>query len=360
MKADSHMYAVIMAGGRGERFWPLSTHRRPKQFIDLFGGQTLIAQAAERLRGFISPDHIFVITNRSLIKASSAVMPWLPPANIIGEPFGRDTAAAVALGAALVKRRDPDAALCILAADHIIGPHKIFQAALRRGMQHAMRTGELITIGIKPRSPNTGFGYIETSGPARGGFMPVRRFVEKPDASTARRYLKAGNYYWNSGMFIWSVNAIEAALAQYRPQLVPVVQRLSVLNPGTRAFNTALTAEYGKLERISIDYAVMEKARNIAMMKGDFDWDDVGSWNALANHFKPDANGNIVIGPSVSEDMHDSMILSEGPVTALLGVRDLVVVSTGSATLVCHRDRAQDIKTLIKAIRELPDGKKLL
>lgn len=360
MPAHNHYFAVIMAGGRGERFWPLSTAGRPKQFIKLFGGTSLLSQAVARLEGLVPARNIVIITTRALEAATAREVPAVPRGNIVGEPVGRDTAAAVALGTALIKRRDPQAVFCVLAADHLIGPRRAFQRALREGLAMAQRTGALVTIGIKPSSPSTGFGYIAAGVelPAKGrvSFFRVRQFVEKPDLRRARRFMRAGNYFWNSGMFLWSVRAIETAIREHRPQLAPLLDRIAKCAPGTRAFAASIDREYAQLDRISIDYAVMEHARNILVMPGTFAWDDVGAWTSVANHFKTDQGGNIILGPGLMRDTRNALVVSDGPVTALLGVKDVIVVSTGKATLVCARKRAQDVKQLLALIRAHPRG----
>ncbi|MCX6996258.1 MAG: mannose-1-phosphate guanylyltransferase, partial [Kiritimatiellaeota bacterium] len=276
-------YAVILAGGRGERFGPASTARRPKQLLALVGAQTLLAQAVERLNGLIAPRNIFVITSRELVQAARTAAPALPPRQIVGEPLGRDTAAAIALGAGLIAARDPQAAFCVLTADHIIGDRPRFRRTLRAGLALAGRADVLIAIGMKPESPSTGFGYIEAGAPLGGRdgllFRRARRFVENPDRATAARYGASGRYFWNSGIFIMSVPTLERALARHRPQLLPLMARVKKARRAGQ-LAVALAAEYPRLEKISVDYALMEKADNLVMLRGEFPWDDAGSWPA--------------------------------------------------------------------------------
>ncbi len=349
-------YAVILAGGRGERFWPLSTSSRPKQLLSLVGEETLMAQAVHRLEGLIPPERIFVITNTDLVDATCAAVPEVPAGQIIGEPMGRDTAAAVALGAVLVKARDPDAAFCVLTADHIIKDMDGFRNTLRAGLHIARNQDVLITIGMEPRGPSTGYGYIEAGESEYeedgGSFLKAKRFVEKPDAETAEQYVKSGRYYWNSGMFIWSVSSVEQGMRQHRPKLADMMNRLSSQVGGT-GFLEAVRHEYEQLDKISIDYALMEKADNIVMAKGIFDWDDVGSWPALENHFKADQAGNVVIGESEGLDAGANIVYSKNRLTALLGVDNLVVVQAEGVTLICAKDRAQDIKKLVEQVRKV-------
>ena len=352
---DTKRYAVILAGGRGERFWPLSTSKRPKQLLNLVGEGTLLAQAVNRLAGLIPPERVLVITNADLVEASCAAAPMLPRGNVIGEPIGRDTAAAVALAAALVKARDPEAVFAILTADQVIGDIALFQTTLRTSLDIAASHRHLVTMGIAPTQPSTAFGYIER-GPLqeeREGcrYFNAVRFVEKPNLERAQDYLASGRYLWNSGMFIWSVRSIEDALRKHRPVLGELVAEFADAARAGRLAET-LARVYPTLEKISIDYAVMEKADNILVAEGRFSWDDVGSWTALENHFPKDAAGNVVVGESATYDAAGNIVYSRDRVTALVGVRDLVVVQADGVTLVCHRDQAQNIKKLIEVVRQ--------
>jgi mannose-1-phosphate guanylyltransferase len=350
---NSKPYAVILAGGRGERFWPASTSRTPKQLLALAGGKPLLMQAVERLRGLIPPDRIFIVTNRDFVPAMRRAVP-LPRENIVGEPVGRDTAAAIAVGAALVKARDPRAAFCVLTADHVIGDLALFRRTLRACLARAGKDDILITIGIRPTEPSTGFGYIETKaqGVREDGvrFLPAQRFVEKPDLAKATRYCASGRFFWNSGMFVWSVRSFEAALARHRPSLVALMRRLG-RTAGTGHFTAALEREYRGIEKISVDYALMEKARNIVMAVGEFAWDDVGSWPALDRHLPRDSNRNVAVGRVEVLDSSDNVVISQDRLTALLGVRGLVVVHAGPVTMICPRERAQDVKKLVEKLK---------
>jgi mannose-1-phosphate guanylyltransferase len=346
-------YAVIMAGGKGERFWPLSTSKRPKQVLSLVGGRPMLAQAVERLAGFIPPERVIVITNASLVEVSREAAPELPPENVIGEPFGRDTAAACALGAAIVKARCENGSFCILTADHVIKDVPLFQQTLGEGFDLAESGDNLVTIGIRPQFPSTGFGYIEcgdavaTEGEV--SFFRAQRFVEKPDAETAQSYLDAGNFFWNSGMFIWSADALLKAVGQFEP---PLLAMASAMQPvvDSDTFDAVLAEEYGKLEKISIDYAVMEKADNIVTAIGAFGWFDVGSWPALEDHFERDEASNVLVGNCQILDGRGNVVVSDDHLTALIGVDDLVVVQAENVTLVCAKDRAQDVKAMVQKL----------
>ena len=348
-------FAVILAGGKGERFWPMSTASHPKQFLSLVGDKPLLSQAVERLHGVVDPDHVLVITNADLVEVARQAAPQLPPENVIGEPVGRDTAAAIALGAALIRSRCPEAVFCVLTADHVIGDLPLFRRTLEDAMSLAAREKLLLTIGLKPDYPGTGFGYIQTGkrldNDAETIFMQSLRFVEKPDLPTAESYLASGDYWWNSGMFIWSVSSIQAAFAAYCPPLAALIDRLAAA-AGHTDWPEVLAAAYAELDKVSIDYAVMEHADNVAVAKGVFSWDDVGSWPAVAHHFDADAAGNVAVGQVELLDTSNTITVSKGRLTALIGVKDLIVVQADGATLVCHKDCAQDIKALVQNLRK--------
>jgi mannose-1-phosphate guanylyltransferase len=296
---------------------------------------------------------VIVITNASLVDVSREAAPELPPENIIGEPFGRDTAAACALAAVIVEARCPGGSFCILTADHVMKDVPLFQQTLRSGFDQAEREESLVTIGITPSFASTGFGYIECGAKLEslGGieFFKAERFVEKPDAATAQQYVDAGNFFWNSGMFIWRAATLLKALGQYEPPLLAMADAMRPVVDGAE-FYAKLEDEYGKLEKISIDYAVMEKADNIVTAAGDFGWYDVGSWPALEDHFDKDESGNVVVGDGKLLDGANNVVVSNGRLTALIGVSDLVVVQAENATLICPKERAQDVKKMVQLL----------
>ena len=348
-------YAVILAGGRGERFWPLSTRQRPKQFLTLFGGKPLLAQAVERLEGLIPLERTLVITSDDLVPLTRQTVPGLPAANVIGEPCGRDTAAACALACALVERRDPDGVVCILTADQIMKDVPAFRQTLADTIAVATAHDVIATIGIVPTAPATGFGYIRAAkafdAATATPFMHVERFVEKPDLATAQSYLAAGCYFWNAGMFIWRVSVMRQALAAFAPELDVLCGRI-VAAPAGQEMATVAVA-YPDLKRISIDYAVMEHARNLIVARGEFGWDDVGSWTSAADHLPLDADGNAAMGRYHTLDAAGNVVIAaEGQTVVLLGVEDLVVVQSGGVTLVCSKARAQDVKKVLPLVEE--------
>ncbi len=358
-----HAFAVVLAGGYGERFWPASTVRHPKQLLTLLGERTMLELAVDRLDGLIPPERVLVLTSVDLVAATIEASPMLPAANIIGEPVRRDTAAAVALACAVVKARDPEGVFCIVTADHVIGDLELFRQTLAQGLTVAATDDVLVTIGITPTWPSTAFGYVE-AGEVFGTFGPitfrrVTRFVEKPDAATATRYLESGDFSWNSGMFVWSVSVLHRAFDDHAPELGAMIDAL-VPVVDTERFDAALAAQFEPLRRISIDYALMERASNIVMAKGGFAWDDVGSWPEVAEYLPRDDHGNACRGSVEVIDASDNVVISEGHLTALIGVEGLVVVQAAGVTLVCPKDRAQDVKEMVMKLRETGEWDSIL
>ncbi len=337
-------HAVIMAGGRGERFWPLSRERRPKQLIRLIGKRSLLEATVERLRGVVPRGHIWIITNRQQAPAIRALLPGIPDRQIIAEPEGRDSAGAVLLGAAFIGHQDPRAVIAFIPADQYVGDKPAYRAALRKAFEEASKADCVVTLGQKPDYPHTGYGYIE-SGQLLGknkivSVHRVRQFREKPDLATAKRMVRTGDFFWNLGIFVWSVQTIKKGFQNSRPHAL--AWRKAIHRPA--AF---LGGDFKKLPKISIDYAVMEKMRNIMVVAGRFGWDDIGSWNALFEHLKADASGNILRGPVVSVDSSNCLALAGRTTVALLGVQGLVIVQTPDAVLVCDRAKGQEIKRIV-------------
>lgn len=332
-----------MAGGSGERFWPMSRQRTPKHLLKLFSDRTLIEETVRRLEGVVPMRNVFVLTNEAQLPGTRAALVFLPPEQIVAEPAKRDTAAAAALATALVRARDPEAVMALLPADALIKDTAAFQAQLQAGLARAARSDALLTFAIKPTHPATGFGYLEMGAEAGDGFRRVTRFVEKPDLATAQRYVDGGAHAWNAGMFIWRVAAFLAEAERHTPMLAQFIREFP------RGEATAyLAARFPTLEpKVSVDYAIMEKAAAVETMLAKFDWDDVGTWTALPAHLPGDAAGNTARGPVVTHDAHNNIAISNGRVITLCGVKDLVVVETADGILVCHRDAVQDIKKLL-------------
>ncbi len=346
---NKDFYAVILSGGSGERFWPLSTPDRPKQFLSVFGGKSLIRQAVDRLRGLVPTEHILVVTAASLVKATHQELPELPRSNVISEPCRRDTAAAVATACGVVERLGgADAVAAILTADHLMRDVPAFRRLLADAARAAASTDDIVTMGVAPDYPATGFGYIQVGDPVplrtKTVFHRAVRFVEKPDAKTAAKYLATGKYAWNAGMFVWKVSTMKAALLAGAPALA--ILEAAVADKKNRV-PAVLETLYPQLPRISIDYAVMEKAKNILVSRAAFGWDDVGTWSAADRHLATDARRNVAKGNVALLDVTDSVAISEGPHVAVLGVNDLVVVATKDSVLVAAKGRVQDLKKLL-------------
>lgn len=338
-----------MAGGKGERFWPQSRLARPKHLLPIVGKKPMIAETLERAKEIVPLDHIFVITNSAQVDGILAACTELKASQVIGEPIGRDTAPAIALATALIKSKDPAASFIILPADHVIKDKDALKNSLN-GAFHAAESGNhLVTIGIKPLHPATGYGYIKQSSKADAhqgiNIYNVDRFVEKPDITTAQEYLDSGQYLWNAGMFAWTVPSIEAALQTYTPALYQAFSSANFLNE--------LSSIYPDLEKISIDYAILEKASNVLMVESTFDWDDAGEWLAIERHLPQDAAGNTIQGSAITIDALNNIIISpHGHTAALMGISDMIVVNTGDATLICRKDDSQNIKKILQEIQQ--------
>jgi mannose-1-phosphate guanylyltransferase len=356
-----HAYAVILAGGSGERFWPLSTKSRPKQFISLFGGRPLLSLAVERLHGLISPDRIYIITADRLVSDTVDAAWNIPRANIIGEPCKRDTAPAIAVACGLVQNRDPEGVVCILTADQLMSDVETFRLTLADSIKVAGGDDVIVTMGIQPTYPATGFGYIDAGEALETNtvtlFHKAGRFVEKPDAYTAARYVESGHFFWNAGMFIWRTSTMRKALSAHAPDLALLSEQVAEAE-SPEALDCTLRRIYPSLRSISVDYAVMEHADNIVMARGAFGWDDVGSWPSVAGHFSADLDGNVVIGSCEQMEAQNNIVISENRLTALIGVRGLVVVHSDNATLICPKERAEEVKKILRRIAARPDGEK--
>lgn len=372
-KTSNNNYVIIMAGGRGERFWPVSREKTPKQLLTLLGERSFLQQAVDRVLPIVSAKNIFVITNEVQAAAVRKQLPKLPKANVVAEPMGRDTCAAVTLGAALVGARSTTGVMALLPADHIIPEEKKFQQILSDSFDLASRGQVIVTIGIKPTEPATGYGYIhvgEALPPPHAvksyktTFFKAERFVEKPFYEKAREYVDSGQYRWNAGMFIWSFVTITQGLEKHQPEMAAACQRwFKVANQPAR-LDRALAKDYPDLKRISIDYALMEHAQNVVVADGSFEWDDVGSWTALGRHLKQDSAGNAAVADFIHVDaarniVYDARIKNRTPI-AIVGLRDSIVVQTDDATLVAHKSQAQKVKELVQKLAEDKKLKKLV
>ncbi len=351
-----NLYAVIMAGGSGTRFWPASRHRRPKQLLSLTGQRSLLQQTVDRLAPLVPPERVLVVTGRDHASQVQEQLPELPRENILAEPMGRNTAAACGLAAAWVAQRDPQAVCLVLPADHLITDETLFIKTLRRAAELAAGQEVLVTLGLTPRFPATGFGYIETGqeeDPEPPAISRVAAFHEKPDLASAEAYLEGGRHLWNSGMFAWRAGVLLEELKLHLPALA---QGLAALTPslGSPKQEGALELIYPELPAISVDHGVLEKSARLRVVKADFGWSDVGSWDAMAELWEPDPHGNAnQEGPVLALEAKDNLVASGGRLAALLGVSDLVAVVTDDVLLIAHRSRCQEVGRLLNELKAL-------
>jgi len=344
------MYAVIMAGGVGTRFWPRSRKRRPKQLLPIAGPASMLRLTIDRLRPLLEPDAILVVTNADQVQAIRAELPELPPENVLVEPCGRNTAPCIGLAAAVLQARGAaDETMLVLPADHVVRHAEAFRAALQASDAWLRQRDVLLTLGIRPQRPETGYGYIragaETLEVDGQRFQPVERFVEKPALEVARGFVADGQHLWNSGMFAWRVRRIRDELERFVPELAAGLAGLEAAY-GTSQWQRRLNEAYDDFPNVSIDYGVLEKASAVWVAPVDLGWSDVGSWASLAELRAADANGNVVTEGCVALEAHGNIVEAGERTVVLLGVKDLIVVDAGDAILVCPRDRAQQVGTI--------------
>lgn len=352
------LYGIIMAGGSGTRFWPRSRASRPKQLISIVGEKTMLQLTAARLIDELPPQRIMVITNVKQAEESRKQLAMLDGIRIIAEPEGRDTAACIGLAALMVSRDDANAVMAVLPADHVVKPDESFMAALREAERIAVDERALVTIGIKPERPSTQFGYIKRGDPLNNRIkrnMPafrVESFREKPDRETAESFFKSGEFYWNSGTFIWSASDILAEIERCMPKLYEGLEKIKNAL-GSPDEDRVIAEVYPTLEKISIDYGVMEQARKVVVLEADYEWDDVGSWEAIARHYPSDDCGNTTIGRVLLDDTKDCIVVSDKEhLIAAMGINGVVIIHSPDATLVCRREMAGEVKKLVEKIKE--------
>ena len=362
MAKNSNFYPVILAGGRGTRFWPLSRKKRAKQLLALDGRHTMIQQTVRRLLPLAPAKQFWIMTNEDLRPAIAKQLPKLPKAQMLAEPAGRNTAPAIGLAAFLLLRENPDAIIGMFPSDHVIGDEKSYCETLRRGIEIAAAGENIVVLGVRPNRAETGYGYIEVGGAAQGDALRVRRFTEKPDAKKAAEFVAAGNYFWNSGMFLWSARTLANALREHLPKTAPLLDKIAFAY-GTGWFSRIFRKLYPKCENISVDYAVLEprsakgeQAGNIFCLPADFGWNDLGSWTALHEHHTAKSNpseGNLVASSGMFLlNARGNYVYAPGKFVAAVGVSDLVVVETDDALLITTRQHAQDVGKIVKHLDE--------
>ncbi len=339
-------YACIMAGGSGERFWPLSRIAKPKHLVPLLSESCLLSETVRRVEKALPSEQILVLTNAAQIEGCRAVVPHLKPEQFVAEPAKRDTAAACALGTALVRVLDPDAVVIFLPADALIKDADMFASQLKQAVEVAKEHETIVTFGIRPHHASTRFGYLQSGAAlpestAACPFFQVEKFIEKPDVARAEAYLQDGKHFWNAGIFLWTVKTFLREARRSKPELADFIEAFPAKN-----WTAYVEEHFPVLPKISVDYAIMEKAEHVVMAEARFDWDDVGSWTALPAHLPEDAYGNTLQGAVAIHDSHGNIAIAKKRLIALCGVRDLIVVETDDAILVCHRDAAEQIKFL--------------
>jgi mannose-1-phosphate guanylyltransferase len=353
MPKSVNRYGLILAGGRGTRFWPRSRRNRAKQVLRFLGDRSLIQQTVDRLSPVISPERLWVLTNDHLRAEIVRQLPEIPKNQILAEPVQRNTAPAIGLAAQILQSIDRDAVMGVFPSDHMISKPARYLRFVRAAFKAAAE-GKVVVLGIQPRWPETGYGYIEFAKGARAGSLhpfAVRKFREKPDLAAAKQYVKAGNFYWNAGMFFWRTSVLLDALREFLPKTATLLASLPAF--ADRQFSSRLKDVFPHCENISIDYAVLEKARSVAgFATDDFGWNDVGSWNALYEVMPRDGTSNVVRGEMLAHDSTGNYIDAEGKLVALVGVKDLVVVDTPDALLIADRSRAQEVGELVKQLEK--------
>lgn len=347
------LHAVILAGGSGTRFWPASRSLRPKQLLDLAGDDSMIQATISRLGELVSSDRVLVVTNQKLVEPIRSQLPDLPAESVLGEPCKRDTAPCIGVAAAWVSRNDPDAIMAVMPADHVISTDTVFQSAIERAAQLVTeKPSRLVTFGIRPTYPAESFGYVEHGESLAEDAYKVIQFREKPKAEVAKQYVDAGTFFWNSGIFVWKAQTILDLLEKYEPKMFGHIAAIRDAI-GTSNFYEVFQTEFEQIKGISIDYAVMERAEEVAMIEAPFEWDDVGSWTSLERLRGTDDQGNTVVGKCLHVETKNSILRTEGDhLVATVGVEDLIVVHTANATLVANRNDEESVRKIVKLLEE--------
>ena len=345
------LFAVIMAGGIGSRFWPRSKERKPKHLIRIFGENSMIQDTVERISAIIPKENIYIITNRVQKPRVKAQLKEIPEENIIDEPFRKNTSACIALASLIIKQKNENAIIINLPSDHLINDVTSFQQTILKAAEFAKKSDGLVTIGIKPSRPETGYGYIQIDERyVDNSVFPVLTYAEKPNLETARRFIIAGDFLWNSGIFLWRADVIFNELKKHMPDLYDEIIKLKS-KLGTLEFERELVAAYGQLKSISIDYGLGEKSDNVFCIKGFFDWGDVGSWEEVYYLSDKDSDANVKIGDIYTEKTFGSYVFSPKKFTALIGVEQLIVINTNEALLICNRENSQEVKQVVDFLR---------
>lgn len=356
---DEDMIAIIMAGGTGTRFWPVSRRNRPKQVLSIGGEQAMLTATIDRLLPLLNPERIFVITAQEHEEPVRAVCGKLPPQNILGEPEGRDTSACAGWGGIVAREMfGPDTVIGVFPADHRIDPPEKFQSALTTAARACRESDSIVTFGVRPSFPSTGYGYIEynrqkTFKVDDREVYDVNRFTEKPDFETAEKFLENGSYLWNSGMFFWTARRILSEIESYMPELFSGLEKIAEKWRNCGSWSAAVVDNYSRLPAISVDYGILENSKQIKTLPVDFNWNDLGTWDALLDLFDKNESGNVQLGDVLGVDSENTFVFnSGGPFVGTVGVDDLIVVSTPDAVLVCSPDSCEEVKKLVNRLEE--------
>lgn len=350
----TNLFTLIMAGGSGTRFWPRSKAAKPKQYLNLFGNDSLLQSTIKRFSTFTETDNIYVVSGKSQAAVLEEQTPMLPKANLIYEPVGKNTLPCIGLAAMFAEKENPDGVMVVTPSDHLIENDELFRDTVLAAVKIAEERNGIVTVGITPTYPATGYGYVKTAEEITGSDkirqFKVERFVEKPNEETAANYLKQGGFYWNSGMFIFKIPVFIDAMKQFAPALYSDLRKIQA-ELGKASFDQTLDTIYSAIEGISVDYGIMEHAKNIYLVEGNFVWNDLGSWESVYLTAEKDENGNAGAGESVIIDSKNSYIYSETGIIALVGLDDVIVVQDGNTTLVCKRDKAEEIKKVVDRLK---------
>ncbi|MFQ6608749.1 MAG: mannose-1-phosphate guanylyltransferase [Fidelibacterota bacterium] len=348
------VFAVIMAGGKGTRFWPLSRNARPKQLLKIFGDSSMLQMTVDRLRKISFVEEIYIICGAELKRRISKNLDGVEAKNIIVEPSGKNTMPSIGLMAEHIVRKDGEAVMAVFPADHLIIGHRAFLDAMKTAHDLALQEETLVTLGVVPSSPHTGYGYIQFNRKKNyitGKAYGVKTFAEKPNLSTAKRFLKSGDFLWNSGMFVWRASVLLKSVQQYMPEDYIVLEAIGKAI-GTRDYRNNLEENWGKLMPESVDYAILERTQNISVVQAEFQWSDIGSWNAYFELLPKNGQGNVIKGDGMILDGSNNLVHSNGRFTAVVGADNMVVINTKDATLVVSMDRVEEVKRLVEKLKE--------
>ena|ERR1051326_68537 len=352
-----NVYAVIMAGGVGSRFWPRSREKSPKQFLEIVGKDTMIQQTVRRISTLIKPEHTFVVTNKVQKPMVTKQLPQIPVENVIIEPFGRNTAPCIGLAALFIRKLDPEAVMVVLPSDHVMHDEDEFRRVLGLAIWVAYESGKLVTVGIQPTRPETGYGYIQVIDDEdklnpylERGVYRVKTFAEKPDRSSAQQFMQSGDFLWNSGMFIWRVESILNEIGKQLPEMYDELKKVDGAI-GTESYQHVVETAYRTIRNISIDYGVMEKTSGVYVIKGNFGWSDVGSWDEVYRISGRDDHKNSVTGKVFLHNTRNTLVHAGDKLVAMIGVEDLIVIATDDAVLICRQGESQEVKEIVDYLR---------